>query len=136
MESKHTFESAVVEHLANENIILINFKKPSKSDDFRNIWNTALELSEHTKSQKWLLNQVEQVVHPDDQTWVETVWFPKSMEVRPISAEDPRYVSIVQSKNFFAEFSAKNFIKNNSAPGFLVNVLKTEEEALAWLVEQ
>ncbi|MEL6538485.1 MAG: hypothetical protein AAFQ98_23895 [Bacteroidota bacterium] len=54
----------------------------------------------------------------------------------PLHPDSPRHVSIIQSQNFFVEFKAKKFIKDNSAPGFVMNVFRGIEEASAWLKAQ
>ncbi|HAA12998.1 MAG TPA: hypothetical protein DCE41_15425 [Cytophagales bacterium] len=133
MDVLHDFNSIEVRYLSEEKVIALEFKKHSKSEEFRGAWNKALELAIEHKATRWLMDQRNQSIFPEDQKWVETDWFPRSMEAIPLRVETPRYVAIVPSKNFFVEFSAKKFMKENSMPGFLIKPHQDVESAKEWL---
>lgn len=133
MEPVFDFNSIEVRQLANGNITKIEFKKHSKSDEFKAAWNKALDLAIEHQSHHWLMDQRNQSIFPKDQQWVEKEWFPKTLEHLPLDPKRPRYVALVQSKNFFVDFSAKKFIEQNSFPGFEVNIFSEVADAEAWL---
>lgn len=134
VESKK-FESIDLSYNEDEKYINFEYLKSSKSDDFRAAWNAALKIQEDKNCKKWLLNQKKQSIHPEDQKWVETDWIERSMKATPFSEDDPRYVAIIQSENFFVEFSTKKFIKENSFPGFIINIFRNVDDGVKWLKE-
>lgn len=115
--------------------IYVNFTGIAKSADFRNVWNHALGLISRYNAKRWVINESQLNIMPEDREWHQKVWFVKSLEANPLDPEDPRLIALIMSKNFFMEFSTKQFIEQNSAPGFVINVFQDDEAAKAWVAQ-
>lgn len=136
MDMVFNYTSVEVQHEPEKNVVQISFKKPSKSEDFRSAYNKALDLATENHCKRWLIDQREQSIHPSDQEWSVQEWFPRSIQQFPLDPDLPRYVAVVQSRNFFVEFSAKKFIEENSVPGLVVEVFRDPDSAMNWVARQ
>ena len=133
---KYNYNSVEVSHIEEDNYVHIRFLGVSTSEELKNAYNQALELVKEHNVRLWLIDQRKQMIHPDDQKWVEQEWFPSSLEHAPLDPNYPRCVAVVQSENFFVEFSANKFAKENSAPGFSIEVFRNPENAQSWIKEK
>jgi len=113
--------------------IKVSFSKSAKSDEFRLIWNYTLDLMKKYGPNKWVINEANLSVMPEDRNWHQSEWFGQSIAIQQLDEKQPRYIALIMSKNFFLEFQTKKFIENNSAPGLIINVFPTEEKAREWL---
>ncbi len=134
MIEKTAKDSILLSYNGQSNYIHMKYLKSSKSEEYRNVWECALDIAEEYQCNLWLIDQKKQNIHPDDQKWVINDWFPRSVQRAPFSVENPRRIALVESENFFVQFSTEKFVKENSAPGFITNVFPNTDLAETWLL--
>ncbi len=113
----------------------VKYLKASSSEEFRSVWNRALEIAIEKQCRRWLLDQRKQSVHPKDQDWIIQEWYPQSLQKLPFSPETPSHVAVVESENFFIKYTSEKFIKEVGAPGLTTATFRSEKEAREWLME-
>ncbi len=133
--TKKSSKTIHLEYNEADSYIYIKYLKASTSEEFRTMWNDALDMAVEWQCQKWLLDQRKQSVLPVDQVWVTNDWFPRSMQRLPTSQENPSYIAIIESENFFIKYSADRFIQENSMPNMTTTIFRSEIEAKVWLNE-
>ncbi len=119
-----------------DQFIYIKFLKASPSEEFRTMWKIALDMAVEWQCRRWLLDQRKQSVLPVDEVWVTNDFFHESVRRLPFSPENPSYIAMIESENFFIKYSSDKFIEENSAPGLTTTVFRSEKEAKAWLKEK
>lgn len=135
MEAIKKYESGVAGYDVEGKYIYVSFSKSAKSEEFRSIWKHTLTIMKQYDPSKWLINEANLSIMPEDRNWHQNEWFVQSLNIQSLDENNPRFIALVMSKNFFLEFSTRKFIEANSAPGFIINVFPTEEKAKEWLKE-
>lgn len=118
-----------------EKFIEVNYKGGvTQSEEFREINESNLKYSSEFQVKKWLIDQIEMSIHPNDQKWFFEDFQPRFNE----AIGKGRKSAILPAKNLFSEFSVKQenqkLMEKNDPEIMMVKFFKNREEALEWLL--
>jgi len=109
-------------------IVHHTFHKTVQGDVFRHTLNTGLEIFKKYEAHKWLSDDKNNSVLPEDDTvWAKTVWFPKVLEA------GWQYWALVWPPQTMAIMNLKEFMDAYRPFGLKVNVFKDAKFAMSWL---
>lgn len=128
------FKSATVEALFDREaqmICITYFGTLTKSEDFRTATVRAGEFAVQHKIVKWLIDQRNMNVHPNDHAWFYNEWQPAFEKAMP----GGRKVALIPAKNLFSEYAVKmenlRLIKSGNTN---IQYFNNCEDAREWLL--
>lgn len=102
----------------------------AQGEDYRNAWETSLQLAKTHNIRHWLINQRDlKGISTEDRRWTNEEWVPRSNQ--EIGAE--RFTAIVLSENIFDEVALKKSANSLRKDGIVAGYFAKEEFAKQWL---
>ena len=101
------------------------------SERFREACDASLQLLINKKADRMLADNrlAEQLVSPEDTSWIQREWFPKAYEA------GYRGSAILEAEDAFRKLSVKNIVNHMDKGKFVVQYFEHRADALEWLLE-
>jgi hypothetical protein len=121
-------EFATIWYHEESGIIHHRFKKFMNGDNLRQFLETGYNTFEKNRATQWLSDdRLNPVITPEDQKWVNEVWFPKTMKA------GWKYWAIVMPEKQVAQMNMRQFAADLSKLGLAVEFFPDPDQAMEWL---
>lgn len=131
-------KNITISYNESQNILVVAWHKNTVNEEYKDVLEKLLQFTIQKKCYYWILDQLEKngMALPDDAKWVSEVYVPKVIKNMGIGMR----VSVVLSKNIFAELSSKKVAKDNNVliknNVFDMQYFKSYEDAYNYIVAE